>query len=130
MYSKTGDIRAWSGLVAAVTAVALVAGNAVAHDRTSVESIQISTQGLDLNRAADAQVFYTRLQNAAWVVCTRGLHVALVPVDDQKACVETALGDAIRSAKVPMLTQIYLGTHTLQQAAAHGIKLPDQVAAK
>ena len=130
MSTKTGHIGARSVLVAAVTAVTFLAGNAVAHDRTSVESIQVSTQGLDLNRAADAQVFYTRLQNAAWVVCTRGIHVALVPVDDQKACVETALGDAIRSAKVPMLTQVYLGMHTLQEAAAHGIKLPSQVAAK
>jgi hypothetical protein len=56
--------------------------------------------------------------------------VALAPVEDEQGCIEQALGGAIRSAKTPMLTQIYLETHTLQAAAAHGIEVPAQVAAK
>jgi hypothetical protein len=31
---------------------------------------------------------------------------------------------------LPLLTQVYLETHTLRQAAAHGIDVPAQVAAK
>jgi len=55
--------------------------------------------------------------------------VDLLPVDNPKLCYEKALGDAIRSAGSPLLTQIYLTTHTLQEAAARGIKGPSEVAA-
>jgi UrcA family protein len=99
-----------------------------AHDLTRIETINVSPRGLDLSRPADAQTFYTQLKNAAWVVCTRGIHVGLVPIDNPKVCIEGALGEATRSAKVPMLTQIC--SHTLEEAAAHGITLPSQVAAK
>lgn len=64
------------------------------------------------------------------VACTRGNRVDLLPVDDLKACYDKALGGAIRSAKAPTLTQIYLETHTLQQAAAQGIEVSAQFAAK
>jgi hypothetical protein len=53
-----------------------------------------------------------------------------VPSDDPKGCHEKALGDAIRAAKVPMVTQVYLAYHTLQEAAAYGIDIPEQIAAK
>ena len=36
----------------------------------------------------------------------------------------------MRSANVPVLTQVYLETHTLQQAAIHNIDIPALVAAK
>jgi hypothetical protein len=53
-----------------------------------------------------------------------------VPSDDPKGCHEKALGGAVRAAKVPMVTQIYLTYHTLQQAAAYRIDVPAQIAAK
>src|SRR5262249_32315453 len=130
MYTKAGLIGSRALLVAAATVSTFFVGNLSAHDRTRLESIIVSPRGLDLARPADAQAFYTRLQNAAWVVCTRRIHVDLVLVEKPKACVERALGDAIRSAKVPLLTQIYLRSHTLEEAAAHGIGVPSQVAAK
>ena len=130
MYIKAGVIRTRAPLVAVAMAGIVFAGNLSAHDLTRIETINVSPRGLDLSRPADAQTFYTQLKNAAWVVCTRGIHVGLVPIDNPKACIEGALGEAIRSAKVPMLTQIYLGSHTLEEAAAHGITLPSQVAAK
>jgi hypothetical protein len=40
-----------------------------------------------------------------------------------------ALGDAIRSANVPQLTQVYPETHSPREAAAHGTVAPVQVAA-
>jgi hypothetical protein len=63
-------------------------------------------------------------------VCTHGNRVDLVPADNEKRCYEKALGDALRAAKMPLLTQIYLETHTLQDAAARGIEVPAQVASK
>lgn len=128
MYVKTAITSARLLIGAATVACALFAADVTAKDVTV--AFHVSTQGLDLSQPADAQTFYARLQNAAWVACTRGNRVNLLPVDDLRGCYEKALGGAIRSAKTPTLTQIYLATHTLQEAAKHGIELPAQVAAK
>jgi hypothetical protein len=37
---------------------------------------------------------------------------------------------AIRATHSPLLTQVYLASHTLQEAAARGIDVPIQVAVK
>ena len=129
MYTKTAFLRAASFLGAAA-GCALFAGNVPARDHIVTESYKINTQGLDVSRPADAQTLYTRLGNAAWFVCVRGMRADLLPADDRKACYEKALGDAVRVTNRPLVTQIYLATHTLQEAAAHHIELPDQVAAK
>jgi UrcA family protein len=122
--------RTWSLVGAAALACACFAGNAFAAEHVVSVSVQVSGQGLDLSKPEDAKTLYIRLQNAAWVVCTRGTRVDLKPSDDPKGCYENALGDAVRSVKAPMVTQVYLATHTLQEAAAHGIQRPAQVAAK
>jgi UrcA family protein len=127
MYSKF-SITTFRFVLGAA-ACALAVSNVAAKDHIVPVSAQVSTQGLDLSRPADVQTFYTRLQNAAWMVCTRGTRADLLPSDNLKGCYEKALGDAVRSAKKPLLTQLYLGNHTLQEAAAHGIEVP-QVAAK
>ncbi len=49
---------------------------------------------------------------------------------DEEGCYEKALGNAVRSANMPLLTQVYLETHTLREAAARGIDVPVQMAAK
>ena len=118
-------------LAGAVTIVCtLAAGNVAANDKIVTVSFPISAQGLDLTQPADAQTFYTRLQNAAWLVCTRGTRVDLLPTDYPMRCYQQALGDAVRVSNKPTVTQIYLASHTLQEAAAHGIEVPAQLAAK
>jgi UrcA family protein len=129
MYTKLAAAGARSILGCASVAGILLAGNAAAaKDHNVTVAIHVSTEGLDLGQPADARTFYSRLKNAALVACTRGNRVNLVPVDDLKGCYEKALGGAIRSAKAPTLTQIYLATHTLQEAAARGIDVPAQIA--
>ena len=116
-------------LLAAVLACTLFSGTAGADEHQVIVSKRIDTTGLDLNRAADAQTLYTRIRHAADDVCTRGKQVDLLPVESPKSCYEKALGNAIRSVGSPILTQIYLGTHTLQEAKARGIEVPPEVAA-
>jgi UrcA family protein len=128
MYTKTAVISALPVLGAAVVACALFAGNVEANEVTV--AIQVNTRGLDLSQPAGAHEIYTRLQHAARVVCTHGMRVDLQPSPDPEGCYEKALGDAVRSAKVPLLTQAYLATHTPREAAAHGIDVPVQIAAK
>jgi UrcA family protein len=130
MYTKTAVLRARSVLGAAAVACTLFAGSVAAEDRTVTVAIRVSTQGVDLTQPAGAHEFYTRLQRAARVVCKDGNRVDLEPSPDPEGCYEKALGDAIRSANVPLLTQVYLATHMLRDAAARGIDVPAQIAAK
>jgi UrcA family protein len=131
VYSKLAVAPARSILVVAAVAGMLFGGNAAAaEDHKVTVAIHVSTRGLDLSLPAGAHQFYTRLQIAAGVACTHGNRVDLKPAPDPVGCYEKALGDAIRSANVPLLTQVYLETHTLRQAAARGIDVPAQVAAK
>jgi UrcA family protein len=120
---------AWTLFGAALACTCLV-GNVAATEHVVLVSVPVNSRGLDLSKPDDARTFYIRLQNAAWLVCTRGTRVGLEPSPDPKACYEKAVGAAVRSARTPLVTQLYLATHTLQQAAAHGIQLPGQVAAK
>jgi UrcA family protein len=112
-----------------VLACALVCGTAAADNHQVMVSKRIDTTGLDLNRPADAVTLYTRIRHAAEDVCTRGKQVDLLPVESPKRCYEKALGDAIRVVGSPLLTQMYLGAHTMQEAKARGIQVPSEVAA-
>src|ERR1700719_1582209 len=125
MYTKTAVMSARSVLGAAAVACTLLAGNVAASDHRITVAIHVSTQGLDLSQPAGAQQFYTRLQHAARVVCTHGNQVGLAPSPDPEGCYEKAL----QSANVPLLTRVFLETHTLREAAARGIDVPAQVAA-
>ena len=117
-------------LGAAIAACTLFTGDAAAKDPEFTVAYQVSTQGLDLNKPSGARELYSRLKHAADVVCTHGMRVDLAPPSDPKACFEQALGQAVRFVKQPLLTQVYLETHTLQEAAARGIDVPVQLASK
>jgi UrcA family protein len=101
-----------------------------AKDREVTIALHVSTVGFDLGRAADARKIYARLDKAAWEACNSGNRVGLTPTDNVPACYQNTLASAVKSAKAPLLTRIYLDSHTLQQAAVQGIREPGQVAAK
>jgi UrcA family protein len=128
MYPKTIAPIARSVLAAAAVAFTVFAGSAAAEDVTV--AIRVSAKGFDLSQPADAQKFYYKLQYAARVACSGGNRVDLAPPADPRECVEKALAGAIRAAKTPLLTQIYLDAHTLREAATRGIAVPAQLATK
>jgi UrcA family protein len=130
MYVKAAFISAHSTLAAVAIVGTLFAGTVAAQGHDVTVAIQVSTQGFDLHQPAGAQAFYARLKHAAEVACTHGNRVDLKPSSDPVGCYEKALGDAIRSVNLPLLTEVYLETHTLQQAAAYGIEAPAKLAAK
>ena len=128
MYTPKAFMGVWPVLGTAIMACTFFAGDVAARD---VEvAYQVSAQGLDLKQPAVAREFYAHLQHAAQIVCTHGMRVDLQTSPDPKGCYERALADAIRSASMPLLTQVYLETHSPREAAAHGIDVPLQVAAK
>ena len=59
-----------------------------------------------------AKELYRRIENTAYIACTRANRVGPVPASSQSGCYEKALGDAVR------------------EAMAHGIELTAQMAAK
>jgi UrcA family protein len=130
MYIKTADLNALSVFAVAIAACTLYAGDVAAGGREVAVTLQVSTHGLDLDQPAGARELYSRLKDAAWILCTRANRVGLTPSPDANACSEKALGEAIRSAHIPLLVQAYLETHSPAQAAAHGIDVPIQLAAK
>jgi UrcA family protein len=128
--TKTAVVSSWSVLGAAAVVCTLSAADVTAAGREVFVAIHVNTQGLDINQPAGAEKFYARLKHAAQVACTHGNRVGLESSPDPAGCHEKALGDAIRSVNVPLLTLLYLKTHTLRQAATHGINVTAQIAAK
>jgi UrcA family protein len=130
MDTKTAFTTTWAVLGAAMAVCTLFAGDATAKDPDTTVAYQVSTQGLDLNQTSGAQELYSRLEHAARVVCTHGMRVDLAPSPNPRACYEDALGQAVRFVKRPLLTQVYLQTHTLREAEARGIDVSVQLASK
>jgi UrcA family protein len=130
MHTGKAAMNALSVLGAAAVMCTFIAGNASARDGDVTVAIQVNAQGLDLSQPAGAKALYLRIENAAYIACTRANRVGLAPASDQYGCYETALGDAVRSVNVPLLTQTYLATHTVREAMVHGITVPAQMAAK
>jgi UrcA family protein len=130
MYSNLTVSRGYSVLGAVLIACTLLAGNASAEGRPVTVALKVSTRGLDIQTAAGAHELYSRLKNAAWVACTGANRVGLAPSSNPKACSENALGEAIQSANIRQLTQVYLEEHTLREASAHGMGIPLHVAAR
>jgi UrcA family protein len=130
MYTKTTFIGAVPALGAALVAFTMLAGAVSAKDQEFPVDYRVNAHGLDLSQPSGAQELYARLQHAAQVVCTHGMRVDLVPAADPKACYEQALGAAVKSANAKLVTQVYLASHTSQEASARGIDLPVRIAGK
>jgi UrcA family protein len=130
MHTRKTAMSALCVLGAAAVLCTLVAGKVSARDRDVTVAIQVNAQGLDLSQPAGAKQLYRRIENAAYIACTRANRVGLAPPTDQFGCYEKALGDAIRSVHAPLLTQAYLATHTVREAMAHGIDMTAEMAAK
>jgi UrcA family protein len=128
MYTKTAVLNACSLLGGAIIGCTLFAGDVVAQGDEVRVAYQVSTQGLDLSKAAGARELYRRLKHAAVVVCTRADRTGQESPANLDACSEKALGEAIRFAQMPSLVQVYLETHSLGQAAAQGIDVRSQPA--
>jgi UrcA family protein len=111
-------------------AFAIFASPLSAKDSEVTIALHVSAAGLDLTEPADAQKFYTRLKNAARVVCTHGDRVDLVPSDDPQGCYEKALADAVRAVKAPLITQIYLASHMVRGAPTGWTYVPVPTAPK
>jgi UrcA family protein len=130
MYTKTAVVKAWPVFGAAIVACTFFAGDVLAKDHEVAVAYRVNARELDLSKSSGARELYRRLEHAAWIVCTHGNRVDLAPAPDPDACYEKALGEAVRSAKVPLLTQAYLESHSTRVAAAYGIEMPVQVATK
>jgi UrcA family protein len=130
MYTRTAAQRTRCILGTVAVACALLTGTALADEHQVVVAIPVSGQGLNLNNPAGARELYRRLNDAAYLACTRTNRVGLAPSPDPQGCLAKALAQAVRSVNAPLVTQAYLATHTVHEAMVNGINLPPQMAAK
>ena len=129
MYINAANIGVRSLVGVTALCALLFVGAAGAGEFNVKVAIHVSTQGIDLKQPAGAEELYRRLQHAAYVACTYGNRIDLKPADSYGTCSEEALGESVRSVNSPLLTEVYLQTHTASQAAVYGIHVPRQVAA-
>jgi UrcA family protein len=115
---------------AVAMAFAVLSGPIQAAEQIVTVKQSVSSAGIDPNQPAGALELYGRVQSAANIVCRYADRVDLKPVPNFVNCYEKALGDAVRSARLPQLTMVYLRTHTPLEAATRGISVPVLVAAK
>ena len=116
--------------IALLAACGVLSAPVQAKSHEVTVKITVSTAGLDLSQPAGAREVYARLQKAAGIACTHGMRVDLQPPASFAGCYEKALGEAVRSARRPQLTIVYLATHTPRDAATYGIEVPVQMAAE
>ena len=128
MVIKKSFASACATLGAAIATFTLFSSVAAAKDPEFTVAYHVSAQGLDLKTPEGARELYFRVKHAVDVVCTHGMRVDLARPSDPQACHEDALARAVRSFKQPLLTQLYLATHTLQEAETRGIDVPVQFA--
>jgi UrcA family protein len=102
---------------AAVAACALLSSPVRADGRVITVQKSVSTAGLDLAQPDAALTLYYRLSKAAFEVCANPLLVDVPSRSEHGSCFERALANAIRSARLPQLTAIYLKKHSQQDAA-------------
>jgi UrcA family protein len=107
--------------ICALAATTLFTRPALASDHEVIVKIPVGTRDINLSQLAGVRVLYGRLSHAARIVCSNGNRVGLEPVTDFTSCFEKSLGDAVRSVNRRQLTELYLQTHTLQEAAVLGI---------
>ncbi len=92
------------GVAAAIMVLAPLASQA--GDLNALPQVRVSFADLNLDTAAGVNTLYTRVARAADVVC---------PADSQelsrhvayKSCASKAIGDAVRNASIPALSQLY-----------------------
>jgi UrcA family protein len=126
------NIRAFNGisLFALVLVGSGMATMTQAAEHIIVVSKAISSAGLDLRHPTDAQAFYEQLRRGADFVCRGGMRVDVPPSSNTDACFEKSLGKAVREAHATLVTEAYLSTHTLRDAAMWGISIPSAVASR
>jgi UrcA family protein len=110
--------------IAVLATCVLLTAPIQAKERIVTVKVSVDTAGLDVGQAAGGRELYSRLARAAAIVCGDSIQLGLKAVDSLAGCMETAVGEAVRSANLPQLTVAYLRTHTLQQAATLGIDVP------
>jgi len=116
--------------IAAAVACTALSSSIQAHGHEVTVMVPVSTAGIDLREPDSVRKLYGRVKLAARAACGQGPRVGLQAPPSFVACYEKALADAVRSAHLPQLREVYLATHTLRDAATYGIEAPERMAAQ
>ncbi len=95
----------FSLFIIVLSGAAFLAQGAGAQD-VNAETVTLSTRGVDFAKPSDVQAFHAKLQKAAHEVCDIQGDSLMIRQDD-KACRDLALDEAIDSLHKPLLTQLH-----------------------
>ena len=106
-------IRILLGLCGAIATVSVAQASSQADPVTGVLSATVSSQGLDLSRAQDAQIMLGRLHAAASAVCGgEPRPMELQKTADYRACMRETLDGAVSRIDAPLVASMYRAGQT------------------
>ncbi|MEM7493319.1 MAG: UrcA family protein [Pseudomonadota bacterium] len=98
----------YSKILAAMTAVSLIAAPAAFAGSADVTTKPVSVAGLDLNSPAGAEIALDRIEAAAESVCDYdNRHWKMVRRAETQACTQAAIKQAVKTIGNEMLIDVY-----------------------
>ena len=111
MNTRKNSIAAKLAIQAAVLLACLPALSQADSGTPAPRSMQVSAAGLDLNTAAGAHAFYSRLNSAAKSVCNRNSEGDPIYGRQFSLCYGATLRSAVLTVNRPLVTQRYNEEH-------------------
>jgi UrcA family protein len=101
-----------SCLLGTLAASGAMSSSAGAYEETPISKV-VRFGDLDITKPAGAQVLYRRIEAAAQRVCVLPSSRTLVTVEEERACIRTAVDKAVRQVDSPQLTALRFGNPML-----------------
>jgi UrcA family protein len=128
MIQKTAKLTT-TACLGAITALAAIAPlYSHAADATVTVTRQVNYAGIDINTSDGAHTLYVRLKHAATSLCSASIEEYRGPSWKYRECIQEAVAKAVREAKRPLLTQMFVGDYGSEIAAQLGVDKATRVA--
>jgi UrcA family protein len=101
-----------SCLLGTLAASGAMSSSARAFEQTPISKL-VRFSDLDITRPAGAQVLYHRIQAAAGQVCALPISRTLATLQQEHACIRTAIDKAVRQVDSAQLTALRFGSPML-----------------
>jgi UrcA family protein len=113
MLTTSNLLRARSAAVLAAL-VAFLPALPAAADNTEPPKVTVKFGDLDVSHPRGAAVLYSRIQSASEQLCSPFDHSDMASTRKMRECVNNAIANAVASANIPTLTNVYVTKqHTL-----------------
>jgi UrcA family protein len=108
-------------LAVAATAFAYAPVCVHAEPPESPVTVKVSYADLNLSTPDGARRLYSRIENAAYAACGTSRSDTESLMNAPGSCVKQAIGQAVQSARIPSLAQVYIRHNSVETAKEFGI---------